>query len=156
MKPVKPAKSKSPPQKDALPAINQKKEKSFKESPTQSPKAGTGTGKNQIKTIKETSQVKEESLVIPSPKETTTIEKPKKDLKKIQEDYKKRIKLEKEQEKKDRELFEKILSEAKSNNFKSHSVRTTLEKQIPPIKITEKKAQSILENGGMLDAYKCI
>lgn len=148
MKPIKPSKSKSPPQKEPLPSINSKKEKSFKESPIQSPK---GSGKNQLKTINQTSQVKEETLISQSENE-----KQKKDLKKIQENYKKRLQLEKEQEKKDRELFEKILSEAKTNNFKSHSVRTTLENQAPPIKITEKKAQAILENGGMLDAYKCI
>ena len=68
-----------------------------------------------------------------------------------------RLKREKENEKKDQEIFEKILEEAKNNHYKPQSIRTKIsntEEVMPTMKISERKAQSILEKGGMLDAYK--
>lgn len=76
---------------------------------------------------------------------------------KLKIEREKRLQREKENEKKDKEIFDKILSEAKNNNFKSQSFRSRIsntEEGMPTIKISEKKAQSILEKGGMLDAYK--
>ena len=76
---------------------------------------------------------------------------------KLKMEREKRLQREKENEKKDKEIFEKILTEAKNNNFKSQSFRSKIssnEEGMPNIKISEKKAQSILEKGGMLDAYK--
>ena len=76
---------------------------------------------------------------------------------KLKKERELRLKREKENEKKDQEIFEKILEEAKNNHYKPQSIRTKIsntEEVMPTMKISERKAQSILEKGGMLDAYK--
>lgn len=76
---------------------------------------------------------------------------------KLKKEREMRLKREKENEKKDKEIFNKILEEAKNNNFKPQSIRSRIsntEEVLPTTKISERKAQAILEKGGMLDAYK--
>ena len=75
-------------------------------------------------------------------------------LKNLEQERQKRIKNEKISEKENQKIYEEILEEAKKNNFK---MKIRKDDSIPlktNIKISEKKAQNILEEGGMLDAYK--
>ena len=76
------------------------------------------------------------------------------ELAKLEQERQKRIKNEKQLEKENQKIYEEILEEAKKNNFR---IKPKKEDSIPEninIKISEKKAQNILEEGGMLDAYK--
>ena len=76
------------------------------------------------------------------------------DLNKLSQRRQQRLKNEKISEKENQKLYEEILEEAKKNNFR---IKPKKEDSIPEninIKISEKKAQNILEEGGMLDAYK--
>ena len=88
-------------------------------------------------------------------------------LEEYKEKRKKRLKLEKLEEERGLKMYEQILKEykekkkqprikpelnrVKSFNSKIDEVNNI---QLPKIKITEKKAQTILEEGGMLDSYK--
>ena len=76
------------------------------------------------------------------------------DLNKLSQRRQQRLKNEKISEKENQKLYEEILEEAKKNNFR---IKPKKEDSIPEstnLKISEKKAQTILEEGGMLDAYK--
>lgn len=77
-------------------------------------------------------------------------------LAKLNEDRKKRIKQQKKEDKENREIFEKILAEnqGSGNRIMPFSSTTILTTGSANIKVSEKKAQEILEKGGMLDAYK--
>ena len=92
-----------------------------------------------------------------SPKKKQEPEKKKytaEELAKLEQERQKRIKNEKQLEKENQKIYEEILEEAKKNNFR---IKPKKEDSIPEnvnIKISEKKAQTILEEGGMLDAYK--
>ena len=76
-------------------------------------------------------------------------------LKNLEQERQKRIKNEKISEKENQKIYEEILEEAKKNNFKTKIRKDDDSIELKTnIKISEKKAQNILEEGGMLDAYK--
>ena len=54
---------------------------------------------------------------------------------------------------KEKKLYNELVNEYKSNKNKSFE-NISIDETAPTIKISEKKAQKILEEGGMLDAYK--
>ena len=84
------------------------------------------------------------------------------------EKRKKRLEQEKKEEEKGRKIYEEMIKEyeekkgnksktkknlkAKSNSNNSNDIANDI--KLPKIKISEEKAQQILEEGGMLDAYK--
>lgn len=106
---------------------------------------------NNIKTVKSL----EEKLLTEQTKERE--EEPritKEKLAQIQKQRKIRLQREKEEEKKDKEMFDKLLSEVKGKNKSQRENLNLDDVKVNPVKISEKRAQSILENGGMLDAYK--
>ena len=85
------------------------------------------------------------------------------------EKRKKRLQQEKKEEARDKKVYEQVLKEfqeknkARTNTEVNARKRLTSPKnkdvdlnniQLPKIKISEKKTQAILEEGGMLDAYK--
>ena len=71
----------------------------------------------------------------------------------LKEKRKKRLKAERKQEMKEKKLYNELVNEYKSNKNKSFE-NISIDETAPTIKISEKKAQKILEEGGMLDAYK--
>ena len=73
-------------------------------------------------------------------------------LTELQEKRKKRLKAEKKQEMKEKKLYNELVNEYKTNRNKS--LENISLDETPTIKISEKRAQKILEEGGMLDAYK--
>ena len=75
-------------------------------------------------------------------------------LKNLEQERQKRIKNEKISEKENQKIYEEILEEAKKKNFKMNIRKDDSIPLKTNIKISEKKAQNILEEGGMLDAYK--
>ena len=80
-------------------------------------------------------------------------------LKKLEETRKARLKKEREIAKEDKKVFEKIFQEAKNNNFRPTTIKNARNannnnEMTTTIKISEKKAQMILEENGMLDCYK--
>ena len=81
------------------------------------------------------------------------------------EKRKKRLLLEKKEEERDKKIYEQVLKEFQDNKVKNENRNKTkltegknrnndINYQLPNIKISEKKTQKILEEGGMLDAYK--
>ena len=77
-------------------------------------------------------------------------------LSEIRQQRKKRLMQEKKNEKKEIEIYEKLVEEFKSNS-KEKNLKTIQNKtgeNTQKINISSKKAQIILEEGGMLDAYK--
>ena len=81
------------------------------------------------------------------------------------EKRKKRLLLEKKEEERDKKIYEQVLKEFQNNKVKNENKNKTkltegknrnndINYQLPNIKISEKKTQKILEEGGMLDAYK--
>ena len=89
-------------------------------------------------------------------------------LEEYKEKRKKRLKLEKLEEERGLKMYEQLLKEYKEKK-KQPKIKTELNRvksftnskidevnniQLPKIKISEKKAQTILEQGGMLDSYK--
>jgi hypothetical protein len=90
-------------------------------------------------------------------------------LEEYNEKRKKRIEQEKKEEARDKKVYDQVLKEyqekskARTNTEVNVKNRLTSPKsrdddlnniQLPKIKISEKKTQAILEEGGMLDAYK--
>ena len=107
------------------------------------------SNKNLPKQKKQKPKSPEEKKEEPKKKKYTQEE-----LAKLEQERQKRIKNEKQSEKENQKIYEEILEEAKKNNFR---IKPKKEDSIPEninIKISEKKAQNILEEGGMLDAYK--
>ena len=94
----------------------------------------------------------------------------KKKMEELKERKKKRMEKEKKEEPRDKQLYEQIVKEFQDNktrvntetnvvkrltNAKKESDINSLNSmQLPQIKISEKKTQAILEESGMLDAYK--
>ena len=87
----------------------------------------------------------------------------------VNEKRKKRLQQEKKEEARDKKVYEQVLKEFKekskvrANTESNVTKRLTSPKskdvdinniQLPKIRISEKKTQTILEEGGMLDAYK--
>ena len=78
-------------------------------------------------------------------------------LKNLEQERQKRIKNEKISEKENQKIYEEILEEAKKNNFKTKIRKDDDSIELKTnIKISEKKAQNILEEGGMLDYVKMV
>ena len=77
-------------------------------------------------------------------------------LSQLKKQRKKRIIQERKEEKKEIEIYEKIVAEFKVNSKEKNSknIQNKLIENNPKIIISSKKAQNILEEGGMLDAYK--
>jgi hypothetical protein len=84
------------------------------------------------------------------------------------EKRKKRLEQEKKEEEKDKKIYEQVLKEFQENKARTNTetnVRKRLTSpknkdfdinsiKLPKLKISEKRTQTILEEGGMLDAYK--
>ena len=77
-------------------------------------------------------------------------------LSKLKQQRKKRIKQEREEEKKQIEMYEKTIEEYKNSSKNKDNDKNIKSGDDPKIIISSKKAQKILENGGMLDAYKYV
>jgi hypothetical protein len=91
-------------------------------------------------------------------------------LEKTNEIRKKRLQQEKKEEQRDKKIYDQVLKEYKEEKTKARlntevnprkrlyspkSNKIEIDNiQLPKIKISEKKTQTILEEGGMLDAYK--
>ena len=76
-------------------------------------------------------------------------------LSQLKEQRKQRMKQEKKEEEKQIKLYEKLVEEYKSNTkSKKSNNKNENNEEDPKIIISSKKAQKILEDGGMLDAYK--
>ena len=76
------------------------------------------------------------------------------------EKRKKRLQQEKKEQERDRKVYEQTLKEYQEKNKSKHRKESNEKSkdndtvQLPRIKVSEKRAQEILEEGGMLDAYK--
>jgi len=79
-------------------------------------------------------------------------------LAQLKEQRKQRLKQQKKNEEKQIELYEKIIEEYKNNGkekkTKKNGSSTKIDEEDPELIISSKKAQKILEEGGMLDAYR--
>ena len=172
----------SPSNNSKLPNINQKgkspteKSKSPKsakpdqtkgKADTTKGKASTSKGKTNEKQNNNTNNIK-----------TTTNEENKeamaKKMEELKERKKKRLEKEKKEEERDKKVYEQIVKEFQDNKIKPSTEKNVIKRltntkkkndseidinslnsiQLPQIKISEKKTQAILEESGMLDAYK--
>ena len=147
----------SPTNNSKLPNIN-KNSKSPKED-SKSTKKGKPNEKKNNNTTNLKSITKDEN------KETTN-----KKMEELKDRKKKRMEKEKKEEQRDKKVYEQIVKEFQDNktrintetnvikrltNSKKESDLNSLNSmQLPQIKISEKKTQAILEESGMLDAYK--
>ena len=81
-------------------------------------------------------------------------------LSEIKEQRKQRLKQEKKDEEKQIEIYEKIIEEYKNSSKEKRTKKSwgtaKITEEDPKIIISSKKAQNILEEGGMLDAYKYV
>ena len=79
-------------------------------------------------------------------------------LSQLKEQRKQRLKQEKKEEEKQMKLYEKLVEEYKNNTKERKTKKKTDEniEENPKIIISSQKAQTILEEGGMLDAYKYV
>ena len=79
-------------------------------------------------------------------------------LSEIKEQRKQRLKQEKKDEEKQIEIYEKIIEEYKNSSKEKRTKKSAgsvkITEEDPKIIISSKKAQNILEEGGMFDAYK--
>ena len=147
----------SPTNNTKLPNIN-KTSKSPKED-TKSTKKGKPNEKKVNNPTNLKTEAKEENK-----------EAQKKKMEELKERKKKRMEKEKKEEQRDKQVYEQIVKEFQDNktrvntetnvvkrltNAKKESDINSLNSmQLPQIKISEKKTQAILEESGMLDAYK--
>ena len=147
----------SPTNNTKLPNIN-KTSKSPKED-TKSTKKGEPNEKKVNNPTNLKTEAKEENK-----------EAQKKKMEELKERKKKRMEKEKKEEQRDKQVYEQIVKEFQDNktrvntetnvvkrltNAKKESDINSLNSmQLPQIKISEKKTQAILEESGMLDAYK--
>ena len=78
-------------------------------------------------------------------------------LSQLKQQRKQRIIQEKKEEKKEIELYEKLIEEYKGNSKeKLKNIKNEVNEEKSKINVSSKKAQTILEEGGMLDAYKYV
>ena len=78
-------------------------------------------------------------------------------LSQLKEQRIKRLKQEKKEEEKQLKLYEKLIEEYKNNSKERRTKKKTEDvEENQKIIISSKKAQTILEEGGMLDAYKYV
>ena len=79
-------------------------------------------------------------------------------LSQLKEQRKQRLKQEKKEEEKQMKLYEKLIEDYKNNTKERKTKKKTNEniEENPKIIISSQKAQTILEEGGMLDAYKYV
>ena len=113
-----------------------------------------------MKTEKKSQNSKDQNSVQPKPKESKKNVEEKKyspeKLKILEQERQKRIKNEKLSERENQKIYEEILFEEKKKKkfTKKKEKNEDLNPLNSSLKISEKKAQNILEEGGMLDAYK--
>ncbi len=97
-----------------------------------------------------------------------------KKMEELKEKKKKRLEKERKEEERDKKIYEQVVKEFQSNKVKQSPEKNVIKRltkttksnesdldmnslnniQLPQIKISEKKTQAILEESGMLDAYK--
>ena len=154
----------SPANNSKLPNINKnskspnEKSKSPKNTKTVTDKGKNNENPNNIKT---TTNVDNKELVS-------------KKMEELKEKKKKRLEKEKKEEERDKQVYEQIVKEFQVNKVKKSPEKNVIKRltknnknnetefdtnslnsiQLPQIKISEKKTQAILEDSGMLDAYK--
>ena len=95
-------------------------------------------------------------------------------MEELKEKKKKRLEKERKEEERDKKIYEQVVKEFQSNKVKQSPEKNVIKRltkttksnesdidmnslnniQLPQIKISEKKTQAILEESGMLDAYK--
>ena len=77
-------------------------------------------------------------------------------LSQLKEQRKQRLKQERKEEEKQIKFYEKLIEEYKTNGKSKKSKNIQIENlgENPKVIVSSKKAQTILEEGGMLDAYK--
>ena len=112
-----------------------------------------------MKTEKKSQNSKDQNSVQPKPKESKKNVEEKKyspeKLKILEQERQKRIKNEKLSERENQKIYEEILfEEKKKKKLTKKEKNEDLNALNSSLKISEKKAQNILEEGGMLDAYK--
>ena len=95
-------------------------------------------------------------------------------MEELKEKKKKRLEKERKEEERDKKIYEQVVKEFQSNKVKQSPEKNVIKRltkttksnesdldmnnlnniQLPQIKISEKKTQAMLEESGMLDAYK--
>ena len=147
-----------------LPNINKNAKSPAEKS--KSPK-GSKTGANKGKKNENETNIKTTSNV--ENKEDIA-----KKMEELKEKKKKRLEKEKKEEERDRKVYEQVVKEFQGNKTRASPEKNVVKRltktnknnesefginslnniQLPQIKISEKKTQAILEESGMLDAYK--
>ena len=163
-------KNASPSKETKLPNINLKSKSPTKANP--SPKAT----KTEISQGKANSKVSNNTSVAKTSVNADTKENKEamaKKMEDLKERKKKRLEKEKKEEERDKKIYEEVLKEFQENKGRTNT-ETNISKlsktknkkdldnsvndlnniKLPQIKISEKKTQAILEESGMLDAYK--
>ena len=157
--------------KDKLPKIGNAKQKS--KSPTEAGKRSTSkkqtTKSSKSKGKMSNSKSKNNIKILKTSANTNNMNAISLKMEETNEKRKKRLQQEKKEEALDKKVYEQVLKEfqeknkARMNTEQNPRKRLTSPKknaidindiQLPKIRISEKKTQTILEEGGMLDAYK--
>ena len=162
-------KNASPPSNQKLPNINQKgKPQTEVNKSPKNQKSNNSKSKTNVKQSNNANVVKT-TVNEDNSKETIA-----KKMEELKEKKKKRLEAEKKEEERDKKVYEEVLKEfqtskvrtnTEANVFKrlnktsnKNNLENSLNKlnnvQLPQIKISEKKTQAMLEESGMLDAYK--
>ena len=158
----------SPPKDTKLPNINQKGK-----SPTQV-KASPNKSKTEVAKGKANLKGNSNTTVLKTVANTDNKENLAKKMEELKEKRKKRLEKEKKEEERDKKVYEEVFKEFQENKARTNTetnISTKLSKtknkndldnslnslnniKLPQIKMSEKKTQAILEESGMLDAYK--
>jgi hypothetical protein len=146
-----------------LPKIGNAKQKS--KSPTQVSQKSNSKNKKMNNTAKTNNNIK----VLKTSANANNMSAVSIKMQEANEKKKKRIEQEKKEEARDKKVYEQVLKEFQEKNKSRLNTEVNPRKRltspknknddiinikIPKIKISEKKTQQILEEGGMLDAYK--
>ena len=149
-----------------LPKIGNTKQKS--KSPTQVSKKSNSKNKGMNNTAK-TGKTNNNIKVLKTSGNANNMTSVSVKMQEANEKKKKRIQQEKKEEARDKKVYEQVLKEFQDKNKSRLNTEVNPRKrltspknkdddiiniQIPKIRISEKKTQQILEDGGMLDAYK--
>ena len=152
--------------KDAkLPQIKNNKQKSKSPNPNQTSQSkNTKTNNKNMKDVKINNNIKvlKTASNINDPNAASL------KIAEIMEKRKKRLEQEKKEEEKDKKIYEQVLKEFQENKARTNTETNSRKRltspknkdfdinsiKLPKIKISEKRTQTILEEGGMLDAYK--
>ena len=154
----------SPTDNSKLPNItkNSKSPNEKSKSPKNAKTGGDKSKKNENQTnLKTTTNIENKELAS-------------KKMEELKEKKKKRLEKEKKEEERDKQVYEQVVKEFQVNKVKKSPEKNVIKRltknnknnesefdtyslnniQLPQIKISEKKTQAILEESGMLDAYK--